>query len=121
MSNNDSAQMLLSQSKEKYVNFIENKDSDVLVEAGELLWESLKAHLAKITNTKTSNIKTLTKTASQMGEVFNELFFYCYHFHSWYLGDGISNDYIAEKKLYLQSVDEVEQIIQKAGLPKTIM
>jgi hypothetical protein len=114
MSSNESPQMLLNQSKIQYGKFLKNRDNDVLAEAGELLWESLKAHLAQVTNTKTSNLKTLTKTASQMGEVFNELFFHCYHFHTWYIGDGVLNDYRTENNLYLQSVGVLEQIIGKA-------
>ena len=104
-------QLLLSQSKWQYAKFLENKDTDVFAEAGEMLWEALKAHLIQTANVKTSNYKTLTNVASQMGEPFNELFFHCYHFHSWYRGEGVPNNLAAEKKLYSKSVKSFEKII----------
>jgi len=48
-----------------------------------------------------------------MGEPFNELFFHCYHFHSWYLGGGVPNDFETEKKLYEKSVKSLERIMMK--------
>jgi hypothetical protein len=113
MNNDDDPAKLLGQSKMEYAKFLENQDVDVLAEAGELLWESLKAHLEKETNTKTNNLQTLTKTASQRGEEINKLFFHCYHFHSWYSGVGVPHDFPAEKKLYLESVKSLERIISK--------
>jgi hypothetical protein len=113
MNSDDDPKKLLGQSKMEYAKFLENKDVDVLAEAGELLWESLKSHLEQETNTKTNNFQTLTKTASQMGERFNKLFFHCYHFHSWYSGVGVPNDFKAEKKLYLESVKSLEKIVGK--------
>ncbi len=115
MSNNDDPEKLLGQSKEEYAKFLINQDSDVLAEAGELLWESLKAHIVQETNLKTNSVKTLTKAASLMGERFNTLFFHCYHFHSWYLGVGVPNDFVAEKKLYLESVRSLEKIVNNEG------
>jgi hypothetical protein len=115
MSNNDDPEKLLSQSKEQFAKYLESQDSDVFAEAGELLWESLKANMVQETNIKTNNFKTLTMAASQMGERFNKLFFHCCHFHSWYLGIGVPNDFAAEKKLYLESVKSLEKIIRNKG------
>jgi hypothetical protein len=113
MNNDDDPKKLLGQSKEEYAKFLENQDVDILAEAGELLWKSLKAHLEQETNTKTNNFQALTKTASRMGERFNKLFFHCYHFHSWYSGVGVPNDFTAEKKLYSESVKSLEKIVGK--------
>ena len=115
MINNDDPRRLLGQSKEQYAKFLESKDNDVLAEAGELLWESLKAHITQMTNSKTDNFKTLTNAASKMGEPFNELFFHCLHFHSWYLGVGVPNNFAAEEKLYSESVQSLEKIINENG------
>lgn len=115
MSINDDPEALLGQSKEQYGKFLVSQDSDVLAEAGELLWESLKAYIAQVTNTKISNVKTLTNTAAQMGENFNKLFFHCSHFHSWFLGVGVPNDFTAEKKLYVEAEKSLEKIIRNAG------
>lgn len=54
--------------REQYANFLENQAVDILAEAGELLWESLKAYLEQETNKKTNNFQTLTKTAACMGK-----------------------------------------------------
>lgn len=118
MSINDDPEKLLSQSKEQYSKYLESQDSDILAEAGELLWECVKAHIAQETNLKTNNLKTLTNTVSQMGERFNKLFFHCYHFHSWYLGVGVPNDFGAERKLYLESAKSLEKIISNEGNSK---
>ena len=40
---------LLGQSKEEYAKYLANGETDVLAEAGELLWECLKADLAQVT------------------------------------------------------------------------
>jgi hypothetical protein len=111
MSSNIEPVVLLGQSRGKYAEFIETKDDDVLAEAGELLWESLKSHLTRVSNSETSDFKTLTEAAVEMGENFTELFYRCYHFHSWYFGNGVSNDCVVEKQLYLQSVDALEKIL----------
>ena len=115
MINNDDPRRLLGQSKEQYAKFLESKDNDVLAEAGELLWESLKAHIIQTGNIKVSNLKILTKAASEMGETYSTLFFHCYHFHSWYLGVGVPNSIIAEKKLYLETVKLLEKTINENG------
>ncbi len=115
MGNNVNSERLLVQSKEEYSKFLESHNSDVFAQAGELLWESLKAHIIQVRDVKTKDIKSLTKTASQMGESFNELFFHCYHFHSWYLGEGVPNDFTAEKKLYLEAVESLNQLIVDNG------
>lgn len=111
MNDVDDPEKLLGQSKEQYAKFLESQNSDFLAEAGELLWESLKAHIAQRTNTKTNNFKILTNAASRMGKPFNELFFHCLHFHSWYSGVGVPNNFVAEEKLYSKSVKSLEKII----------
>jgi hypothetical protein len=115
MINDDDPNKLLGQSKEQYAKFLVSHDNDVLAEAGELLWESLKAHVMQIASIKVSNLKTLTKAASEMGETYSTLFFHCYHFHSWYLGVGVPNSIIAEKKLYLESVKLLEKTMNENG------
>jgi hypothetical protein len=115
MINDDDPNKLLGQSKEQYAKFLVTHDNDVLAEAGELLWESLKAHVMQIASIKVSNLKTLTKAASEMGETYSTLFFHCYHFHSWYLGVGVPNSIIAEKKLYLESVKLLEKTMNENG------
>ena len=116
MNSDDDPKKLLGQSKKEYAKFLEKQDVDILAEAGELLWESLKAHLEQETNTKTNSFQTLTKIAARMGERFNTLFFHCYHFHSWYSGVGVPNDFPAEKKLYLESAKSFEKIISKGKI-----
>jgi len=112
MSSIISPEILLGQSKQEYAKFLKSQDVDVFAEAGELLWESFKAYLTQSTNiTKIDGAKAFAKLASQMGEVFNELFFHCQHFHSWYIGEGVPTDYVAEKKLYTRSLNTLEKII----------
>jgi hypothetical protein len=76
-----------------------------------LLWESFKAYIGQARTIKTNNLKTLKETACQMGEQFDPLFFYCYHFHSWYSGGGVPTDFVAEKKLCIQSIKSLEELI----------
>jgi len=104
---------LLGQSKTEYANFLKHSKSDDLAEAGELLWECFRTDIAQVTNTKIDDINALIAAANQMGEPFNELFFHCYHFHSWYLGGGVPNDFETEKKLYEKSVKSLERIMMK--------
>jgi hypothetical protein len=112
-------EMLLGQSKEEYAKYLKCQDNDFLAEAGELLWESLKAYIIQETNTKTSNIKTLTMATSQLGETVNQLFFRCYHFHSWYSGGGVPNDFTTEKKLYLESAKSLEKMLNEVNCQRT--
>lgn len=112
MTNDYEIKKLLSQSKEAYAKYVECNKVDDLAEAGELLWECLKANIAQVTNTKTDNVNELRRAAAPMGEIYNQLFFHCNHFHSLYLGDGVSNDFAAEKKLYQKSVRSLEKIIK---------
>jgi hypothetical protein len=107
----NSPEILLGQSKQEYSKFLKSQDVDVFAEAGELLWESLKAYLKQATKQKMDGAKALAIIASQMGDVFNELLFNCQHFHSWYIGVGVPNDFAAEKKLYTQSLETLEKII----------
>ncbi|MGD6934660.1 MAG: hypothetical protein ACQCN5_10690 [Candidatus Bathyarchaeia archaeon] len=108
-----SPDILLIQSKQEYAKFLKSKDLDVFAEAGELLWESLKAYLMQATKQKLDGVRAMENIAGQMGEVYNELFFHCQHFHSWYLGVGVPNDFAAEKKLYTQSLQILEKIINQ--------
>ncbi|XHH08136.1 MAG: hypothetical protein ACFCUE_11250 [Candidatus Bathyarchaeia archaeon] len=110
MSGINSPKFLLGQSKQEYAKFLKSQDVDVFAEAGELLWESLKAYLDEATQ-KNNGAKALATIANQMGDAFNELFFHCQHFHSWYSGVGVPNDFPAEKKLYTQSLATLEKII----------
>ncbi len=111
MSGITSPKILLGQSKQEYAKFLKCQDTDVFAEAGELLWESLKAYLKQATKQKLDGANALANMAGQMGDVFNELFFHCQHFHSWYSGVGVPNDFVAEKKLYTQSLETLEKII----------
>jgi hypothetical protein len=112
MSGINSPETLLGQSKQVYAKFLKSQDVAVFAEAGELLWGSFKAYLKQATDMqKIDGAKALAKIASQMGEVYNELFFHCQHFHSWYIGEGVPTDYVAEKKLYTQSFNTLEKII----------
>lgn len=117
MIDNCELKKLLGQSKVEYARYLDGKDDDALAEAGELLWECLKAHIAQVTNTKTDNINTLAEATAQMGEAYNQLFCHCCHFHSWYVG-GVPNDFAAEKKLYLKSAGSLEKIIENQGKPR---
>jgi hypothetical protein len=103
---------LLEQSKTEYANYLKLDKEDALAEAGELLWECFRASVAQITNIKIDNINELMATTTQMGEPFNQLFFRCYHFHSWYSGGGVPNNFEAEKKIYIESVRSVEKIVK---------
>ena len=111
MIENNVLHKLLSQSKEEYAKYLDNGESDVLAEAGELLWECLKAGISQVIEMKTENVNALKAAADQMGETYNQLFFQCYHFHSWYAG-GVPNDFAAEKKLYLKTAKSLENIIK---------
>jgi hypothetical protein len=111
MMDNLELKKLLGQSKAEYAKYLECGDSDTLAEAGELLWECLKADVAQVTSVKTDNFNELMKAAAKMGENRNQLFYHCYHFHSWYLG-GVPSDFEVEKKLYLKSVKSLENIIK---------
>ncbi len=110
MTCDDEFTKLLSQSKEAYSKYLDRNEVEDLAEAGEFLWECLKFKIAQLNNMKTANISALREASAQMGEVFNQLFFHCYHFHSWYLM-GVLNDLETEKKLYLESVRTLENII----------
>lgn len=103
---------LLAQSKLEYANYLEHGESDALAEAGELLWECFRANVAQITNVKIDNINALKATVANMGEPVNQLFFRCYHFHSWYSGGGVPNNFEAEKKIYIESLKSVEKIVK---------
>lgn len=108
---NNEIEKFLGLSKELYAKYLESGEGDALSEAGELLWEGLKTDIAQVANTKTENIQTLTKAATQMGETYIQLFFHCYHFHSWYV-HGVPNNIMAEKKLYQKSVKSLEKILK---------
>jgi hypothetical protein len=103
---------LLEQSKAVYSNYLKLGEEDSLAEAGELLWECVRASVAQITNIKIDNINALMSAATKMGEPFNQLFFRCYHFHSWYSGGGVPNNFEAEKRIYIESFRSVEKIVK---------
>jgi hypothetical protein len=110
---NITPEVLLGQSKKEYVKFLKSRDVDVFAEAGELLWESLKTYLKQSTKQTLDSAKVLSKVACQMGDETSELFFHCQHFHVWYTGEGVPNDFEAEKRLYSQSVKTLEKIINQ--------
>ncbi len=109
---------LLGQSKEEYCKYLENGVSDDLAEAGELLWECVKTDISQDSNLKNDNVHALKSAAAKRGEVYNQLFYQCYHFHSWYVG-GVPNDFIAEKKLYLKTAKSLEMLIKNRGESRT--
>ncbi len=100
---------LLDQSKIEYAKYLESGESDALAEAGELLWECVKADLVHVTSMKTDNVNALMRAVAPMGEIYNQLFYHSYHFHSWYVG-GVPNDFALEKKLYLETVKSLETL-----------
>lgn len=111
MSSNKS-ESLLGQSKQEYARYLKNQDIDVFAEAGELLWESFKAYLKQASKTqKLDSAKALGNFASQKGETINDLFFHCQHFHAWYTGEGVPNDFVAEKKLYTETLQSFEKLL----------
>lgn len=118
MIENKELKKLLGQSKEEYAKYLENGESDSLAEAGELLWECLKADIAEVTNTKNNNINALMVAATQKGENYNQLFYHCSHFHSWYLGGGVPNDFAAERKLYLKTAKTLQKILERGNARK---
>jgi hypothetical protein len=111
MTNNLELIKLLKQSRSEYKNYLNGGKDDALAEAGELLWECLKANIAQVTNAKIDNNNALKAAAASMGEQFNQLFFHCYHFHSWYSGGGVPNNFEAEEKIYLESFKSVEKFV----------
>jgi hypothetical protein len=115
MINNNDPEKLLGQSKEEYAKYLENGESDSLAEAGELLWECLKADIAEVTNAKKNNINALMVAAAQRGETYNQLFYRCSHFHSWYLGGGVPNDFVAKRKLYLKTAKTLQKILERGN------
>jgi hypothetical protein len=114
MIENDVLGKLLGQSKDEYVKYLANGETDVLAEAGELLWECLKADLSQVLVMKNDDINALMAAAAQMGETYNQLFYQCYHFHSWYVG-GVPSDFVLEKKLYLKTVKSIEKLVKNRG------
>ena len=102
---------LLGQSKEEYTKYLENGVSDDLAEAGELLWECLKADIVQAANMKIDNVNALKLAVIKRGEAYNQLFYQCYHFHSWYVG-GVPNDFSVEEKLYLKTAKSLETLIK---------
>ena len=107
----DILKKLLGQSQEEFSKYLENGESDVFAEAGELLWECMKIDVAQVIGRETDNINALKSAVSQMGETYNQLFYQCYHFHSWYIG-GVPNDFALEKKLYLKTAKSLEKLIK---------
>ena len=112
MINDSEIKKLLEQSKKEYANYLKHGEEDALAEAGNLLWECFRANIAQITNIKIDNIKALKSAVAQMEEPVNQLFFRCYHFHSWYSGGGVPNNFEAEKKIYIESFKSVEKIVE---------
>lgn len=112
MIENNAIKELLEQSKTEYANYLKHGEGDALAEAGELLWECLRANLAQVTKIEIDNINALMAAVAQMGEPFNQLFFRCYHFHSWYSGGGVPNNFEAEEKMYLESFSSVEKMVK---------
>jgi hypothetical protein len=102
---------LLGQSKEEYTKYLENGVSDDLAEAGELLWECLKADIVQAANMKIDNVNALKLAVIKRGEAYNQLFYQCYHFHSWYVG-GVPNDFVMEEKLYLKTIKSLEALLK---------
>lgn len=111
MVDNNFLKKLLGQSKEEYAKYLENGVSDDLAEAGELLWECMKADIVQAANMKIGNVNALKLAVVKRGEAYNQLFYQCYHFHSWYVG-GVPNDFAVEKKLYLKTVKSLETLIK---------
>src|SRR5208337_2264214 len=103
---------LLGQSQEEYVKYLENGESDALAEAGELLWECLKVDMSKAAKTKADNINALMAAAALKGDDFTQLFYRCFHFHSWYAEGGVPNDFVLEKKLYKETAKTLQGMIE---------
>lgn len=118
MVDNSFLKKLLGQSKEEYSKYLQNGVTDNLAEAGELLWECVKADIAQASNMKLDNVNALKSAVAKKGEAYNQLFYQCFHFHSWYVG-GVPNDFVVEKKLYLKTVKSLETLIKNRGESKT--
>ena len=112
MIENKDIEKLLGQSKDAYDRFLENGESDALAEAGELLWECLKAELNQEANAKIENFNALKTEADLRGEKYSQLFFRCHHFHSWYFEGGVPNNFVAEKKLYIVTAKTLQKILE---------
>ncbi len=112
MINDNEIKKLLEQSKIEYMNYLKEGEEDALAEAGELLWDCFRANISQATNTKIDNINALMASVAKMGEPFTQLFYHCYHFHSWYSGGGKPNNFEAEKKIYIESFKSVEKILK---------
>jgi len=82
MVDNSFLKKLLGQSKEEYSKYLENGMSDDLAEAGELLWECMKADISRASNMKIDIVNALKSAVAKRGEAYNQLFYRCYHFHS---------------------------------------
>jgi hypothetical protein len=111
MIENDILRKLLGQSRGEYAKYLADGETDFLAEAGELLWQCLKADITQSNFMEKDNLTALKAAAAQMGETYNQLFYQCYHFHSWYTG-GVPNDFVLEKKLYLKTAKSVETLIK---------
>lgn len=111
MTENNILKRLMGQSKDEYAKYLANGETDVLAEAGELLWQCLKADIAQSRFMEKDNLTALKSAAAQMGETYNQLFYQCYHFHSWYTG-GVPSDFVLEEKLYLKTAKSMETLIK---------
>ena len=105
---------LLGQSQEEYDKYLESGESDALAEAGELLWECLKVDMAKAAKTKAGNINALMAVAALRGDAFVELFYRCFHFHSWYFEGGVPNDFVLEKRLYRETAKTLQGMLENS-------
>ena len=112
MVENGDIEKLLGQSKDAYARYLENGEGDALAEAGELLWECLKAEIVEAANTKIANFNALKTEADLRGETYSQLFFRCHHFHSWYFEGGVPNNFAAEKKLYIETAKTLRKILK---------
>ncbi len=71
----------------------------------------MKVDIVQVNGLKTDNVNALKTAVGQMGEIYNTLFYHCYHFHSWYVG-GVPNDFALEKKIYLKTVKSMETVMK---------